>query len=76
VLELARARGLPLAERAFTTAEALAAREAFLTSTTSLVLAVTRIDGRPVRDGRPGAVTTTLARLYAAHAGLVIAAPG
>ncbi|MDW8371703.1 MAG: D-amino-acid transaminase [Geminicoccaceae bacterium] len=76
VLELARAHAIPLAERAFTTAEALAAREAFLTSTTSLVLPVTRIDGRPVGDGRPGPVTERLARLYAAHAGLVIAAAG
>lgn len=76
VLELARARGIPLAERAFTPAEASAAREAFVTSTTSLVLPVTRIDGRPVGDGRPGPVTTSLARLYAAHCGLVAAAAG
>lgn len=76
VLELARAQGIPLAERAFTPVEALAAREAFLTSTTSLVLPITRIDGRAVGDGRPGPVTTTLARLYAAHCGLGPAAAG
>lgn len=64
VLELARAEGIGVMERPFTVAEALAAREAFLTSTSSLVLPVTRIDGRPVADGRPGMVTTALWRRY------------
>ncbi len=74
VLELAHAQGIPVAERAFTLAEAAAAREAFLTSTTSLVLPVTRIDGRPIGDGRPGPVTRSLARAYAAHIGFKSAA--
>lgn len=70
VLELARCEGLEVVERPFTVEEALAAREAFLTSTTSLVLPVTNIDGRTVANGRPGEVTRRLARLYAERAGL------
>jgi branched-subunit amino acid aminotransferase/4-amino-4-deoxychorismate lyase len=45
-------------------AEALEAREAFLTSTSSLVLPVTRIDDRVVADGRPGPVTVHLLTRY------------
>lgn len=67
VLELARAHGLAVAERAFAGAELDRAREAFLTSTTSLVLPVTRIDGRAVGDGRPGPVTRTLMAAYDRH---------
>ncbi len=70
ILELARAAGIEVVERAFTVEEAMAAREAFLTSTTSLVLPVTEIDGRPVANGRPGTVTTRLAALYASAEGL------
>jgi D-alanine transaminase len=73
LLELARDAGIEVIERPFTVEEAMAAREAFLTSTTSLVLPVTEIDERPVANGRPGAVTTRLAALYAAAEGL---APG
>jgi D-alanine transaminase len=76
LLELARAEGIAVAERPFRPEEAQAAREAFLTSTTSLVLPVTEIDGRPVANGRPGATTLRLARLYAAHVGLAPAAEG
>ena len=64
VLELARADGIEVVERPFAVAEALEAREAFLTSTSSLVLPVTRIDDRMVADGRPGRVTLRLQMLY------------
>jgi D-alanine transaminase len=67
VLELVRELGLAFEQRAFSTAEALAAREAFLTSTTSHVLAVTRIDDMPVGDGVPGAFTKALRQRYLAH---------
>jgi D-alanine transaminase len=60
VIEIARRAGLDFVERAFTPAEAMAAAEAFLTSTTALVLPVTRIDSVPIGDGRPGRVTTQL----------------
>jgi D-alanine transaminase len=49
-----------LEERAFTRDEALAAREAFVTSATQTVMPEVRIDGKPVGDGRPGPVATAL----------------
>lgn len=74
VIELARQDGIEVVERAFTLEEAKAAREAFLTSTTSLVLPVTSIDGAPVANGHPGTVTRRLAQLYAELEGLAPAA--
>lgn len=64
VLTLARDLGLEVRERAFTVDEALAAREAFLSGTTVTVLPVTRINGQPVGEGRPGPVTLKLRALY------------
>jgi len=67
VLELARAEGIAVALRPFTLEEARTACEAFVTSTSSLVLPVTAIDGRPVANGRPGSITGRLLELYRAH---------
>jgi D-alanine transaminase len=67
VLELARAAGVEVVERPFSVEEAKEAREAFLTSTSSLVLPVTAIDGRPVANGMPGSVTTLLLDRYRDH---------
>lgn len=64
VLTLARKMGLEVGERPFTVAEALAAREAFITGTTITVLPVTRIDGHRVGEGYPGPVTQHLRALY------------
>jgi D-alanine transaminase len=63
-LELACQEGLAVEERPFTVAEALAAREAFLTGTTLMALPVTSIDGHKVGDGRPGPVAIRLRTLY------------
>ena len=60
VMELAQTASLRVVERPFSVDEALAAREAFLTSTTSFVKPVVRIDGKPVGDGAPGSVTRQL----------------
>ena len=67
VIEHAREAGLDFVERAFSLAEAKAAPEAFLTSTTSLVLPVTRIDGVAIGDGRPGPVTRQLRARFLKH---------
>ncbi|MFM1896691.1 MAG: hypothetical protein RLZZ385_1765 [Pseudomonadota bacterium] len=64
ILELARDQALQLEERAFTVAEAMAADEAFLSSATTLVLPVVRIDGHPVGNGKPGPVTHKMRSLY------------
>lgn len=66
VLKIARAAGMKVFERPFTIAEALAAREAFLTSTTAAVLPVVSIDGRAIGNGHPGLTTTELRRRYLA----------
>ncbi|KAB2886250.1 MAG: D-amino-acid transaminase [Pseudorhodoplanes sp.] len=68
VLDAIRAQGLALEERPFTVAEALEAREAFLTSATQLVMPVVRIDGRPVGNGVPGPLATALRRGFHAFA--------
>lgn len=60
--------GLRLVERPFTVAEAKAAKEALLTSSTNFVLPVVRIDGAPVGDGKPGPTARKLAEFYAAYA--------
>lgn len=60
VLDVARACGVELVERPFTVDEAKAAREAFITSSTSHVKAVTKIDGESVGNGHVGEVTQKL----------------
>jgi D-alanine transaminase len=64
VLKLAGRHALRLDERPFTVAEAHDAAEAFLTSASSLVTPVVKIDGKPVADGKPGPLTTELRKLY------------
>ncbi|MSO88628.1 MAG: D-amino-acid transaminase [Rhodospirillaceae bacterium] len=76
VLRLAREQGIDVVERTFTLAEAKAAREAFLTSTTVGILPVVRIDEAPVGNGAPGLLTGELRRTYFGHpAGVVLAVP-
>ena len=61
VLELARNEGLPIQERFISLAELYGADEVFLTGTTVEVLAVVRVDGKVIGDGRPGPITQRLA---------------
>jgi D-alanine transaminase len=67
LIALLKGAGLKLVERPFTVAEAKAAREAFLTSTTNFVLSVVRIDDTPIGNGHPGSVVQRLREAYAAH---------
>ena len=68
VLEAIKTLGLAVEERAFTLEEAYAAREAFVTAASQIVLPVVRIDGRPIGDGKPGPVATALRREFHRHA--------
>jgi D-alanine transaminase len=68
LLDVIRAQGLRLEERQFTVEEAYAAREAFLTSASQVVMPVVRIDDRPVGNGAPGSVSTTLRAEFHQHA--------
>ena len=63
-----RRRGSAFEERAFTVEEAYAAREAFVTSASQIVLPVVSIDGRPVGNGAPGLIATALRRDFHRHA--------
>lgn len=60
--------GLRLIERRFSVAEAKAAREALLTSSTNFVLPVVRIDDAVIGSGKPGPLAKKLAALYADYA--------
>jgi D-alanine transaminase len=68
VFDAMGARGLAFKERAFTVAEAKAAREAFITAASQIVQPVVRIDGSPVGDGRPGPFALALRREFHRHA--------
>lgn len=60
MLEVAEKLQLRVEERPFTVAEALGAREAFVTSATNFATPVVRIDGRDIGDGRPGPLARAL----------------
>jgi D-alanine transaminase len=64
LLEAINAQGLAVEERAFTLKEAYAAREAFITSASQIVMPVVKIDDRAIGDGKPGPVATTLRRAF------------
>ena len=55
---------LKLVERTFTLAEARRAKEAFITSATSFVTPVVKIDGETVGDGKPGPAAKRLREEY------------
>ncbi len=67
ILELADAEGFRVAERAFTVDEIAHAQEAFLSSTSSWVMPVVRVDDRVVGDGEPGPVTRRLQTAFHRH---------
>jgi len=68
VLDALAAKKLRLEERAFTVEEAYAAEEAFVTSASQIVMPVVSIDGRPIGNGAPGLITSSLRREYHRHA--------
>jgi len=69
LLELAVKAGVRVIERPFTVEEARDAREAFISSSSSFVLPVVQIDGKPVGNGRPGSISVHLDTMYRQHAG-------
>jgi D-alanine transaminase len=64
LFDVIEAQGLRVEERGFTLDEAYAAREAFVTSASQIVLPVVRIDGRAIGDGKPGPVAIALRREF------------
>jgi D-alanine transaminase len=68
LLELLQATDFTLEERSFALSEALAAAEAFLTSSSVFLLPITRIDGAKIGNGKPGDFSKRLRQLYLDHA--------
>jgi D-alanine transaminase len=64
VLEAATEAGVGFKERPFSVDEATQAKEAFVTSSTSHVKAVTSIDGKSVGNGHVGELTSRIVDLY------------
>lgn len=64
ILRIAEEQGLGIEERLFTVEEAFDAKEAFLTSASSLVTPVIKIAAHIIGNGKPGPVTTRLQTIY------------
>lgn len=67
LIALLQEAGIAFEERAFSQDDLAAAREAFLTSATSYVKPITKIDGAPVADGAVGPVSRRLFEMFARH---------
>ena len=70
MLEAMAQAQMKVVERKFTVAEALAAKEAFISSATGAAVPVVTIDGKNIANGIPGALTCRIRELYAAKSGL------
>ncbi len=64
VMQLAARAGIATTVSMFGAERLHDAEEIFLTSTAGGVMPVTRLDGRPVADGKPGAITLALRQAY------------
>ena len=67
VLELAAAEKIPCEVREVSEYELRTAQELLLTSSTREIMPVTRLDGKPVGEGKPGAMFARLYRLYQSY---------
>ncbi|MCE2901520.1 MAG: D-amino acid aminotransferase [Gemmatimonas sp.] len=67
-IEVARDLGIPLHERAFTVEQVCRADECFMTSATSFVLPITRVDERVIGSGHPGPIAQRVRDGYLARA--------
>jgi D-alanine transaminase len=67
LMKISEDMGIGIDERPFSVAEAYAADEAFLTSTTAFLVPIVRIDDTPIGKGAPGPVSTGLLARYKEH---------
>jgi len=67
VMCMARDEGIPVLEENMTRYDLFTADECFLTGTAAEVIAVVKIDGRPVADGTPGPITRKLLACFRKH---------
>ncbi|HYN81078.1 MAG TPA: aminotransferase class IV [Gemmatimonadaceae bacterium] len=64
VIDLCRDNDFPIREEPMSEDELRSAEELFLTGTTTEVVGIISLDGKPVGDGRPGPITVRLENLY------------
>jgi D-alanine transaminase len=64
MIQAAHDAQINVVERKFTVAQALGAREAFLSSATGAAVPVVAIDGHKIGDGVPGPLTQRIRDLY------------
>jgi branched-chain amino acid aminotransferase len=57
IMQIARAKGMPLVEERFTRDELYTAHEAFLTGTAAEITPIREVDDRTIGEGKPGPVT-------------------
>ena len=73
VVDLLKADGHDVEERAFTLEEMAGAAEAFTTSTGVVIAPILSLDGQTIGTGAPGPATRTVQRLYYGHLGADVA---
>ncbi|TIX69236.1 MAG: D-amino-acid transaminase [Mesorhizobium sp.] len=64
LFDVAAKLGLTIEERKFSVAEAKAAREAFISSATTIAMPIVAIDGAPVANGHRGSMTLSLRQAF------------
>ncbi|MDH3738990.1 MAG: aminotransferase class IV, partial [Alphaproteobacteria bacterium] len=64
IIDLATELGYAVEERPFTVAEAMAAKEAFMSNSSHFVTPVTQIDDAVIANGKPGGLTLELHHRY------------
>lgn len=67
LIALMQEQGVPFQEGPFTLDDVKTAREAFISSATSFVKPMLKIDGRNVGDGKPGPISRKLFDMFALH---------
>jgi branched-chain amino acid aminotransferase len=60
VIDLAKAAGIPITECPLTRHDVYIADEVFLTGSAAEIIAVTKVDGRPIGTGKPGPIAKQL----------------
>src|SRR5699024_215686 len=71
VEQFAKQLDIPFIEEAFTLEDVPTADEMFLTSTTSEVLPIIKVDDQPIGNAKPGHITRTLQAAYERDANIV-----
>jgi branched-chain amino acid aminotransferase len=74
VFELAAKAGIPTEEREFQVYDMVLADEAFLSGTSPSVIAVTKVNGLPIGDGKPGPIVGRLQQGFCELAGVDVVA--